>query len=1145
MKLVKKITALAVSSLMMFSMAGMNVFAASTTQDGLEVSLTTDKESYAKDEKITATLSVKNTNESDVTDIAMETVIPDGYEVTDGTKNNKQFDKLAPNESAELKVVYVAKDSGKDSQDSEVSQVSEESEISQVSQKSQNSEISTVSPSNDSPKTGDNAIIPVAIALVMFVSVLLAVLCFKSKKGRKLLSVILTVSIIGGTSALITIRTNAVENDQTISIETSFNADGTTVTLNGTVTYELVNGEFSLEKFKASVYDIYVDKTESVLFSVEVIPSGARLPSEVKVLDQNNSFITNLNDDGLYGDKTAGDGLYSSLVDLSSSEIEVVKYYAECGEKRSNYFEICYYQDITQDDFVAYAKLLSTINDLSFEDAKKFISSSSEIIDYQIDDQHKTISYKSIYGISGIWEDQIEGTKANGTYSVPTSSGVDYRVVDEKIETLTIIPQRKYKEIAVLRPFHGTEFPYDDFLEAGNALGSALSAKTTITDDNDVTLSYMKSLDKYDIVLIDSHGLITSDKKNYIVSGESFDEEKFLWDVGYYLERVGYSADYLSGRIVGTSKNRAAVNSKFFDKYYTDNSLDKSFWFLGTCYSLYNDTIADVLITKGTSTVMGYTDTVNVTYCNNTLFESVINEMLLSAGTSESGFISATRVYGTVDPSNSLCRFEYRGKNDYKIVKEVKKEQTVISGTVKAENGSILNDVKVTLTDNEGNTYGSKFTKNGKYSFDIDYRKSRRYTVTFEKSGYKTKSISETEGGTKITINAELDFLLHVSGTITDVNGNSINDVSITLTDSEGNNYGTINGSGSYSFGVKEEHKTYTLTFEKEGYVTQTKTIIDVAEDRTVNVKLKKEEIIPDDATVFNGHSYHIYSNFTWEEAEAYCESVGGHLVTITSQEEMDFITNELMNNKTNENCYWIGLQRDGDSWKWVTGEEFSYQNWAANEPNNYKNKGENYVHLFGKEYTEGNGTKLVGTWNDVTNEGASYAADFYALSNFGYICEWDTVNSNSNRNMYAQYFTIEPVVSDYGPNIVDEYGARLVVNDGAKIRKCAMYMKQVDGVWKRTMAFVGDNITSAKYSPYVAYQGTILYDGYNNSYINLINMYQSTDGIWSINGNFRIVEADLEDNNGNHLTLRSTSVVGNNVQIFDDLDQMKEWLLS
>ena len=70
MKLVKKLTVIAISSLLMFSIAGMNVFAASTTQDGLEVSLTTDKETYLKDEKITATLSVTNTNDEDITNLS-------------------------------------------------------------------------------------------------------------------------------------------------------------------------------------------------------------------------------------------------------------------------------------------------------------------------------------------------------------------------------------------------------------------------------------------------------------------------------------------------------------------------------------------------------------------------------------------------------------------------------------------------------------------------------------------------------------------------------------------------------------------------------------------------------------------------------------------------------------------------------------------------------------------------------------------------------------------------------------------------------------------------------------------------------------------------------------------------------------------
>ena len=230
MKIAKKLAAVAVSTLMMFSITGMNVSAASTTQDGLEVTLSTDKEAYSKDDKITATLSVKNTNAKEVMDVAMETDIPDGYEVADGTKNNKQLDKLAPNESSELKVVYVAKDSGEDSQDSEVS---------------------PVSPNNDSPKTGDNAVIPIAIALVMIVSVLFVVLCFKSKKGRKLLSLILCVSSVCGYFVLAPIKVNAVDTIlKSLNISTSVKIGTNDVSLNAIVRYSTEIFENPLSEYE-------------------------------------------------------------------------------------------------------------------------------------------------------------------------------------------------------------------------------------------------------------------------------------------------------------------------------------------------------------------------------------------------------------------------------------------------------------------------------------------------------------------------------------------------------------------------------------------------------------------------------------------------------------------------------------------------------------------------------------------------------------------------------------------------------------------------------------------------------------------------------------------------------------------------------
>lgn len=229
MKMIKKLSAIAVSAVMMFSIAGINAFAATTTQDGLEVTLNTDKQNYNKDDKITTTLSVKNTNDIAISNVSLENVIPDGYKLDDGSANVKQLETLNPNETAELSVVYVADSS------SEISKVSQDSEISQESK---------VLPDDNTINTGDNSLHVMIIGIVIVASVLLTVLCFKSKKGRKLLSVILTVSMVGGSSALISLKTNAVnENTKTINVNTKVNADDREVTISAKVSYNIASSE--------------------------------------------------------------------------------------------------------------------------------------------------------------------------------------------------------------------------------------------------------------------------------------------------------------------------------------------------------------------------------------------------------------------------------------------------------------------------------------------------------------------------------------------------------------------------------------------------------------------------------------------------------------------------------------------------------------------------------------------------------------------------------------------------------------------------------------------------------------------------------------------------------------------------------------
>lgn len=96
-----------------------------------------------------------------------------------------------------------------------------------------------------------------------------------------------------------------------------------------------------------------------------------------------------------------------------------------------------------------------------------------------------------------------------------------------------------------------------------------------------------------------------------------------------------------------------------------------------------------------------------------------------------------------------------------------------------------------------------------------------------------------------------------------------------------------------------------------------------------INILLNKNVLRPNDATLFAGHAYKLFTEkLTWLEAKKRCEDMGGHLVCITSKEEDEFVRRLL----GNERRIFIGLQRIGRSWKWVSGEPLKYKNWRAGQ---------------------------------------------------------------------------------------------------------------------------------------------------------------------------------------------------------------------
>lgn len=159
---------------------------------------------------------------------------------------------------------------------------------------------------------------------------------------------------------------------------------------------------------------------------------------------------------------------------------------------------------------------------------------------------------------------------------------------------------------------------------------------------------------------------------------------------------------------------------------------------------------------------------------------------------------------------------------------------------------------------------------------------------------------------------------------------------------------------------------------------------------RCVNAKIqqiendKKEEPIE-----FNGHYYKFYDNsMSWELAKIFCEEQGGHLVTITSEEEQNAVYQYVAQFGIDADI-WIGIsdaESEGDWSHWITGEEVTFTNWGTGEPDNYQGIDQDYG-VMCMEHKSGSGYDVQpGQWDDIAANGETASGYF--------ICEWDNNES-------------------------------------------------------------------------------------------------------------------------------------------------------
>ena len=933
MKLIKRFTFAVVTVLIVVSLAGMKAFAVSTTQEGITITLSTDRSAYEKNESIPVIFSVRNDRPSSITNVSMQVAVPDGYRLAENCVNTKTVSVMAPETSEELSIVLAPvsvpeESSGESSNQRNSTAEDEQKETSSglFSDDEPSADMVSVNSSKESQNIyGILAVIGGIILAVLVVTILLIV-CFRKKKGRKMLSLFLTISVIGGTLALSDIKTNAVDEEKTITINDSVMIEGRAVELKGTVSLCILPDEDNIDlsiDFDADEHYFLCGTESDVTFTANV--SGA--PDHVELMRNGNELVGYMHDDGKNGDETAGDGKYTyRLTDTVDSEETVnTEYFLQIGEKRSAAATLHYISDndvktsneTTQEIIADITSMEAEFYQAKTDEekAEAAVSVFNDMLDYteRLEQEGKIISY-SVYkntirmrlpALTYVYtfepeEEGFQEKPAVGGQNHPTVSGNAFTAYDS---------DENY--IVSLQPFASTlkNAVFDEAANGISKLDSYSFVPSDNLDDTAVSIEKMSHLNPYKVIILDGHGGYDNEDHSFIVLPEKYTAASKEM---YPLELCGDHPE-----IIVTNQDYLAVTSRFFEEKYKDNPLNDCIIYLGCCHSAENDVLANTLRSCGAKTVFGFKNTVLEPYNHNlvTTIFSVMTEQ-----DEKEGNVSKTA----------------KDAYDYALKKHGKTDQT------------------------------------GRHWYN------KLYYMLFSEPDEHIKEILQSDPA-ELRLIGDWDFRLKdyvtFEGNITDEEGYALDGVTVM----EEHTFllpRTCNGSYSFRIGSLNE-KNYTLIFRKKGYKEKKVSLIN-NKDQYNDVTLEKASQIPKDAFVYHGHSYYIYSDVsTWEEALAYCRSLGGYLAVINNAGENDALFN-YMKSCGYESAY-FGYTDAGSEgrWRWVPEDSSSYVNWSKTEPNNDLSC-ENYA-MFYYNFVDG-------SWNDGEFNGRT------VRDTTAFICEWNAL---------------------------------------------------------------------------------------------------------------------------------------------------------
>ena len=447
MKVWRKISAFLAMLVLCAGMITMPVSAASDTQDGLKVTLTTDKDTYSQSDEIKVNISVENTNSFDVNNVSLESIIPDGLELKKDYSSSATIGTLTAGDSYKCELVLQQKeesvpvedDENVDSEDSGEGTSIIEDQSSQISTSIDKNSINQNEKANesDSVQTGDfTSIIPVSIVLV--VSVIIIIFLLHKKRNRIFM---FFWGIVG--SALLfnngVIDSNAAEtvNQRNISVNEIIQVGDNKYELQVNVNYESINDQ---DDEDSEIIQLTIDQGDFTTVDNTVTLSGTYTGDVTEITYEN------IPGDQSYGEISRGKVAFSNnkwsfelnVLEIGENNISIIAVDSK-GNNTAVSVRIIkeglyrYSQDdIVTDGETGVSYIRNTII-IFFEDnispvrENEIVNSiSGEIIgkDSFIDEVFVRVPQTDFAGLNGIVE-QLENTDGVLTASLDLASSVD------------------------------------------------------------------------------------------------------------------------------------------------------------------------------------------------------------------------------------------------------------------------------------------------------------------------------------------------------------------------------------------------------------------------------------------------------------------------------------------------------------------------------------------------------------------------------------------------------------------------------------------------------------------------------------------------------------------------------------------------